>query len=245
MSQRVTWWLSGGAALVVLALVVGLLTWRYEKEVASISKGMPPNSGASQIGLSRLEPVSAGDLVAEEALFFDPSPLFLPTEWNSDQNALPANVLRDPGQMFQDFEARLVFRSDSVTLKLPDMGVALQKPTDVVSSLEDVAKLSGLGVRDASVVPLSKRSGYVEVVSASTGRPVLQEELGLDGLEAGLWRPLELAGVITARGVVGQFTVVGSTGRGDLDQRIRDHVLKSLHLGERLPPGFYRIFVGS
>lgn len=229
----------------MLALAVGLLTLRVEREVAPLPERWAKGGGtASQIGLSRLEPVSTGDLVAEEALFFDPSPLFLPTEWNSGQNALPANVLRDPGQMFQDFQARLVFKRDALAINLPDTGITLRQPADVVSSVEDVAKLGGLGARDTRVAPLAGRSGYVEVVSTSDGRPVLQESLRLEGLDVNLWRPLELIGVINAAGLVGQLSVTGSTGAVDLDQRLRDHVLKSMHLGDRLAPGFYRIFVG-
>ena len=182
--------------------------------------------------------------MVEAALFYDPTPMFLPTEWNSDQNSLPANVLRDPGQMFQDFQARLVFERDALSLNLPDAVVALQKPTDALSGVEDMARLSGLGARDVRIAPLARRSGYVEVVATATGRLVYQTSLGMDESADGLWRPLELSGVISAAGVVGQLTVVGSTGGGELDQRIREHLLKSLHLGERLGPGFYRIFVG-
>ena len=78
----------------------------------------------------------------------------------------------------------------------------------------------------------------------ATGSVTYQALLGMQGLGRDLWQPLELTGAVTAAGVVGQLSIVASTGGVELDQRIRDHLLKSKHLGEQLSPGFYRIFVG-
>ena len=244
MSQRTTWWLAGVTALLISALVVGLLTLRFETQVAPFPGHAATERASSPIGLSRLKQASTADLVVEEALFFDPTPMFLPTEWNSDQNSLPANVLRDPGQMFQDFQARLVYERDALSLNLPEAGKPPGRTTDIVSGVEDIAKLGGLGARDVGIAGLDRRSGYVEVISTATGSSVYQTRLGMDGLGADLWRPLELTGAVNSAGVVGRLSVVASTGGADLDQRIREHLLNSLHLGERLPPGFYRIFVG-
>lgn len=244
MSQRATWWLAIVTAVLTSAGVVGLLTLRFEKAVSPIPVRSATEPASSKIGLSRLEQAATADLVVEEALFYDPTPMFLPTEWNSDQNSLPSNVLSDPGQMFQDFKARLVFQRDALSLNMPEYGESLRQPTDLVSGVEDMARLSGLGARDLKIGNLAPRGGYVEVVSMATGSVTYQAPLGMQGLGGDLWQPLELTGAVTAAGVVGQLSIVASTGGVELDQRIRDHLLKSKHLGEQLSPGFYRIFVG-
>lgn len=233
-----------GAATAVLILVMGLLTWRStDRFVNEAGVGEAPRE-VTRIGLAKLTQTPVGDLVAEEAMYFDPSPLFLPTEWNMDQNRLPARILIDPGQMFQDFTPRLLFKRDSLTLNLPEAAQTIHGPTDVVSGVEDLRRLNGFGDRDLRMHAMQRRGGYIEVVATESGRVVWQEPIKLSGLTSDMWRPLELAGVINAVDLVGDWTILSSTGAGELDQQIRDYVTNSLHLGQRLAPGFYRILVG-
>jgi hypothetical protein len=198
----------------------------------------------AKIRLTRLVQTGGNNLVAEEAKFFDPTPLFLPTEWNADQHALPANVLRDPGQMFQDFPSRLIFKEEGVELSFPQMTQVPAHPADALAGLGKRDPYLGMGRTDVAVQELVPRGGCIEVVDAADGRAVLAEALPAARPPPGNWRPLELVAVVNAAGLIGRLSLVERSGVEEVDAYFQNYLAKTLRLGERLPPGFYRISVG-
>ncbi|MFM1851681.1 MAG: hypothetical protein RIS54_1365 [Verrucomicrobiota bacterium] len=249
-NERIAWGGAAAVAAVVVLLVVGLSGLGSKSDISGAGPngaGLPlgaPVATSSVISLSQLTQAEEGDVVTEEAVFLDPSPLFLPTKWNSDQKTLPSSILRDPGQMFADFAPRLIFSRNGLEMTFPSQVGVPTVPADVISGVAEMVRLAGLGRRDDRVTALAGRGGYVEVVSTSDGRRWIEEALPTADLGADIWRPLELAVAINAGGVVGSLSVIRSSGVDRVDEHYRAQLSRGLHLGERLPPGFYRVLVG-
>lgn len=240
------WWWSGLIAGLLVLTTVLLLSFRWS--ASEVEAGVQPSQQGAKdeapIGLTRLVQESETNLVAAEAEFLDPTPLFLPTKWNAGQNLLPSSVLRDPGQMFQDFPSRLAFTEESLELKFPERWQIPESYKDTVSAGNDRVALRGMGRGDEPAPKVQERGGLVEVAQAVDGKTVLSEALPVLDIPAGNWRPFELVGVVDAAGLVGQLAFVQSSGVLEIDNFYRDYLVSTLHLGERLRPGFYRIFVG-
>ncbi len=96
---------------------------------------------------------------------------------------------------------------------------------------------------------LPGRAGFVEVRDAGTGRIVpglavsIEPGLKLPGDDRN-WRPAEFLVAVTNAGMLGGPVITASSDVEELDAFFRDYLAKNLHLGERLPPGFYRVVVG-
>ncbi|MFI5357275.1 MAG: hypothetical protein ACHQ4G_08065 [Opitutales bacterium] len=225
----------------MVTLVTLVTLKRHPSKQVPTPETRPTSSG---VGLTRLESGGGGSLVAEEAKFFDPTPLFLPTDWNAEQNMLPSNALRDPGNIFADYPAQLVFPEDSLALGFPATVKIPAKPSDAVNVLSRQAPYMGMGRSDGKIPVLMARGGFVEVVAADTGRRELAEALPAATPPAGNWRPLEMFAVVSESGLVGQLSFVERSGVEDVDTYFQNYLVKNLHLGDRLPPGFYRICVG-
>jgi len=84
----------------------------------------------------------------------------------------------------------------------------------------------------------------MEITDVNGGKGVLTEILPPMILPTDNWHPLELIGVINRAGMVGQLSLVESSGVDEVDSIFRNYLAQTLHLGERLTPGFYRILVG-
>lgn len=238
-----TWVVAGGAALVALLLIVGLLGVRPKKQQPATNESAKAQS--PQVGLSRIAQATEGNRVADEAFYYDPSPLFLPTEWNANQKSLPASVLRDPGQMFQDYSSRLVFKREGLALDFPSTVLVPGKSSDVISTVDEVGRMRGMGRDDMTVEALPARGAYLEVVEVNSGRRVLAEALPRADLQvADTWRPIELLGAVNPAGLISRVSLIQGSGVDEVDDYYRDYVASVAHLGEVLPPGFYRIFVG-
>ncbi len=236
------WWVAGLVAVLVVISLGFLFSIRSDSDQPQ-PRPVSTTRG-SEIGLTRLVRTSESNLVAAEAEFFDPTPLFLPTEWNSDQNVLPASILRDPGQMFQDFPSRLIFTDEGLGLQFPRIAQAPNDPVDTIPILDTNASFSGMGRGEISPPNLPERGGFLEVRLAGNGQRVMAEVLPTMALPMGNWHPLELIGVVGAAGLIGDLSMVESSGVDEIDTTIRDYLVKSVHIGERLNPGFYRILVG-
>lgn len=234
----------GRAAVLAGLLFVGafLLLSLRRPALKEVSKASSP--GDAKVELTRLQESTGDTLVADEARFFDPTPLFLPTEWNTDQKPLPATILNDPGRMFQDFPSRLMFASDGLALKLPDPIKVPAKPADTIGTMHGATTFLGWGRGDGEVAALPARGGYLDVVLVNDGRRVLSEALPKADPPIGNWRPIELLAAVNTAGLVGQFSFVERSGIEEVDVYFQNYLVQVTHLGERLRPGFYRISVG-
>jgi len=256
--SRRLWGAAVAVATVALLLLLGLLSFNNGQGPRGGSAGEPPatsaflpNAPAPQtVGLQPIRSQSSsneGDLVAGEALFFDPSPLFLPTRWNAGAIGMPESILQEAEELFEDYAPKLRFAREGVGGGLwDDTDSAAELASELVFADEDSVGLSEMGRRAEEPVRLPERSARLEVLEAQAARPVIVRELvppavapGADG-----WRPLELAAVVDAVGIVGAVTLVQSSGLESVDEFFRDYVVSHLHLGERVGPGIYRILAG-
>ena len=58
------------------------------------------------------------------------------------------------------------------------------------------------------------------------------------------WQPAEFLIAVTPAGLLGRPVETVSSDVEDVDVFFRDYLARTLRLGERLPPGFYRVVVG-
>jgi hypothetical protein len=233
--RRAGWWVAGLTAVVTVAAV--LLLFR------PLRPSPPPERPAATPSVV----IDRGDgLMREQATLFDPTPLFLPTEWNTNQRALPAGVQHQPGQVFKPFPPSLRFGEAELSLPI---GRTLEVPKSPKDLLMEPSHDPFLGFdrEDRTFPPLTARAGFVEIRNAGTGEVVLSRDL--EGSPALSSRPrdgppAEFLIAITVSGLLGGPSEAAGSEAEEADAFLRDYLAKSLHLGERLPPGIYRVVVG-
>jgi hypothetical protein len=203
-------------------------------------------------------PVPSNLQANDLASFKDPTPLFLPTEWNSSP---PEPGRREPEGAFKGYGPIYAFSDNELQLNLP---ASIAVPAGPPNALVDNAPgnpLVGMGRTDATVAPLAPRWAFVEIIAAASGRRIWAQGLTAASgvpppaaLREGNWRPLEFLAAVDAAGLVGQLTPVARPEAAAADPFLQlqgeslamlEHQLASeLWVGDRLPPGFYRILVG-
>jgi hypothetical protein len=208
-------------------------------------------AAAPRVSVVPLEEGLGDRRLREQAMLFDPTPLFLPTEWNTSQRPLPVAVQRQPGQIFRPFDPQPPYGAGELALPV---GAAPLLPKSPVELLKDSPHDPFLAFdrEDVPLTPLSSRPGLLEVRKVATGEMVFVHNLEAGAmLPAGRtdWQPAEFLVAVTAFGLLGR-PVQGrpvDTANSDIeevDAFFRDYLVKTLHLGERLPPGMYRVVVG-
>jgi len=189
----------------------------------------------------------------DESAVFDPTPLFLPTK---KYNAAPKETeLREPGSSaFPNYPPKLGFAETELKLD----SLSLPKPVNVppspavapgaVLALPAPGALTlGFGRSDGPVTTLPARGAYVEVFDVKTGRRVLPQELPESARPPGggrAWKPMEFVAAVDAAGLVGPLVPAVRSGVEDVDNFFQNYLARTLRVGERLAPGFYRICVG-
>jgi len=228
-------WIYATVGAVVVLVLISLL---FRAPTARVGKLGPlvtsANPGAVQL-------VS---LKRNEAALTDPTPLFLPTEWNAGQNALPANTQREPGGTFQGYPAKLAFAENDLKLNLPSPVAVPARPADALASDGSMRSISELGRADRASPQLVSRNAFVEILKAGNGQPVMAQAIW-DGAPPGkAWQPLEFLVAVDAAGLVGPPVLTESSRVGVVDGFFQNYLVKTLHAGQRLAPGFYRVCIG-
>lgn len=241
-SEKRTWWGLGCISALVVVITLFILSYRGEDQPNL--QEMRDQENSTKIGLTRLVKKGEGSVVAEEAQFFDPTPLFLPTEWNTDQNILPRSILRDPSQMFPDFPSRLNFEEEALALEFQDVLQLPDNSSDTIAVLSGEMPFMGMGQGNAEIGVLEPRGSYISVKSADGQADILSEALPDAQPPEGNWRPIELLAAVNTAGLIGSLSFVERSGVEEVDLYFRNYLVGTLHLGERLAPGFYRIVVG-
>ncbi len=188
---------------------------------------------------------TAGDpLFAEESSLRDPTPLFLPTEWNSEQKEV---VLRAPDSIFPPYGAKPMFSDARLRLDLPPAIAVPASPADALSDNPPGHPFLGLGRVDHVILPLLPRGAFVAIVAADSGMRVFSQELTdvppdlADAPpEGGAW---QFMAAVDPAGLVGPLVPTVRSGTS-ADRYFLDYLREKLRIGERLPPGFYRISIG-
>lgn len=229
--------------LTAVAVAAGalLLVWRAPKPPAAAARPEIPPA----IGLARLSGSGGDSLLREQASLDDPTPLFLPTAWNTSQQPLPAGVRRQPGEIFHEFAAKLAFAEDSLSFDLAPPVPMPSRPADLAEVTAQDAFL-GFGQREVALTPLRARPAYVEVVSTKDGRRVLSQPL--DGASLpdprADWQPAEFLAAVNTAGLLEPPVLTVSSGVDAIDAYLQNYLARVFRVGERLRPGIYRIWVG-
>jgi len=235
-----------GAGLIAVAAIA--LTLTLFREPATPPRPKPESRPANQKApVVKLEiGTGAGDaLLKEEAMLRDPAPLFLPTQWNAGENALPPDARREPGGSFEGYAAHLWFVDPALNLKLPPAVSVPQRPADAFLTEKPARPFAGFGQSDTAVTPLVSRAAYVEVLAAADGKVILAQAVR-DTLPLGeaSWQPLEFLIAIEPSGMVRPPMLTESSRVTAVDDFFEDYIETGLHIGERLAPGFYRVSIG-
>ncbi len=191
---------------------------------------------------------AVGPLVAEQMELFDQQPLSMPTRWNAGSQPLPAELRRQPGEVFGMYDARLTFAAEKLEPVFVPRTVA---PADSRGALRVVGPLAegwlGLGRVDRPITALPRREAAIEVRRFGAGKdPVVLSE-ALQGLDpvvvAQDWAPMEFSVVVAAAGLVGVPTLAEGSGVERVDAFFATFLARDFRLGERVPPGVYRVFL--
>ncbi len=184
-------------------------------------------------------------LLNEEAMFRDPTPLFLPTRWNATEEAMPLSVRRDPVGAFQPFAAKFVFKDAGLALNFPQLIDTPSRGIDALAVERPARPILGFGQRDSEVPALQPRGAFVEVLRAGDGRRLIAQALQdvRPPADSG-WQPLEFLVTVGVQGVVRPAVLIESSTVAEVDRYFEEYLLRSLRVGERLRPGMYRICIG-
>lgn len=233
-NRRQWMWITVGA---VLALVVALTLFRPAAEPAVTPVRFNGNHPA---------PVRLVNLKKNDAALTDPTPLFLPTEWNAAQDPLPESANREPGSTFAGYPAKLKFGQNELALSL---SAPVEVPANAAVALgsgKPPQAFLGLNPEANPVRQLPVRKAFVEIVAARDGESVMTKTLAdANPPESqGGWQPMEFLVAVDAMGLVGPPILTESSRVPGVDGYFRNYLEKTLRVGQRLAPGFYRISVG-
>ncbi|MSU70168.1 MAG: hypothetical protein EXS39_05220 [Opitutaceae bacterium] len=192
------------------------------------------------VGFKRLH--DSGD----DLNLLDPTPLFLPTEWNARPHAEPVNALRELGGGFHDFSANLIVAEDATKLAFPPTVVIPAKPVEALAIGTPEGPFLGMGRLDRDVAVPAARVALVEIIAAGDGREVFRQPLQDGAHPPGgsdlYW--LEFLAETDSTGLIGLPALTTSSGVEEVDRFFQVYLARVLRVGERLTPGFYRIKVG-
>lgn len=228
------------AASLVIILGLGLIQ-APEAPTGTVEAVHGSEGGVLLADLSTAEKDAA--LVGELELK-DPTPLFLPTRWNSGQVDRTMTAERSAGASFGQIDPKWVFPDNENRLSLPD-GVSV--PETAISTLDRMeARLerSELTRRDDLNRPLPARAGFLEVVAVESGETVYRTALEGDSIEDAVPAPIETMLAINAGGFWVRPTVAQVVEGGAVEFDRVNLVLREARLETFLKPGFYRILLG-
>lgn len=197
------------------------------------------------VGLARLEGETADAVLNEETMMRDPTPLFLPTRWSASADALPLNSWQEPGVSFRGYPPKLKFDEAELELQIPAVVALPVRPADAFALARPRRPFLGFGQTDVAVAPLPRRAAFIEVSGAADGQRMIAEALAQAQPPGdAAWQPLEFLLAVDARGVIGPPVLTQSSQVAAVDRYFQEHITDTLHLGERLGPGFYRVGIG-
>lgn len=228
------WFLAAAGAIVVLAAVLLLFRAPDARRVGTLKP-----AATAPVALVRVV-----NLHANDAALTDPTPLFLPTEWNAGQNALPANTQREPGGSFRGYPPKLAFAETELKLDFPAVVPVPGRPADALAADLISQSFLGVGQSEAKPTQLVARKAFIAVLRASDGQQLLGQSLTDGDPPDGAWQPMEFLVAVDAMGLVGPPVLTESSRAIAVDEYFQNYLVKSLHAGQRLPPGFYRVSIG-
>ena len=238
-------WLVKWGILVLLALAL---------LVAGLGLFTTPDAPRGTLLAER--PASVGVLLADmeteeenlaligELTLKDPTPLFLPTQWNSGQVDRAMTAERSSGASFGPIGAKWVFPDEENRLVLPD-GVSVPgSAISTIDQIENKLRAGELARRDGGDRSLMARAGFLKVVAVDTGKTVYERVLD-SGVEGQIIEvPVETMLAINLSGFWLRPTVAQVAEGGAIEFDRVNFMLRETRLETILEPGFYRILLG-
>lgn len=229
------WLIAGVVAAGVVALVVALFRAPDARPIE------PSNATPQSVTLAP----DTDALLSEEAAMRDPTPLFLPTEFNASGSAWSPETRRELLSSFGGYEPKLRYREANVSLGMPPAVQVPQKAADAFGTDRPVRPFLGLGRSNDRAAPLATRSAFVEVAAAGDGQLIIAQPIADARPPAdAAWQPLVFLLAVDASGVVGPPVLTESSRVAAVDSYFEGYVIRVLRIGERLGPGLYRVGIG-
>lgn len=240
LRRRAGWWV-GTLTVLMASLSIMVLFRPVASRPNHPSKAVVPKVSITPLGMA-----GARSWLNEQATFYDPTPFFLPTKWNTNQGPLPASVQPQPGQVFPNFGAELTYGRSELALPIAAAESTPRSPSDLLKTPSRDPFL-GFGRVDIPLEPLAPRTAVLEITEIGSGRvvhvPNIASSVVLPAGQAE-WQPAEFLVCVTAEGLLGTPVETASSDVEDVDVFLRDYLEKTLRLGERLAPGMYRVVIG-
>ncbi len=186
---------------------------------------------------------SDGNLLREQAEYSDPTPLFFPTPQNYGQDRVITALQRQPGEEFRSFPPNFHFPQQKLAVYGLEKDVVSERPADILSR-GDLAPFAGFGEVSRQLPELAERPGYIEIKSLMDGRIVRSQPLAAAGLPQRDIAPVEFLVAVVPGGLVGEPLLTVSSGSEQVDNFVRDYLVKTLRIGALLEPGKYAVSVG-
>ena len=227
-----------------LAAVVTVAWWSWTRIGLPAVKTIVAKPLYPLVRLAGAGTVTEDQVLQEKAELMDPTPLFFPTEWNYGQRPLRVERLKQPGQVFGSFEPKLTVGEQNIANYGAEATPVPEKLVDVLVQGNE-APFAGMGQIDAQRPTLTVRAGYLEVREQKNGNIITAQQLSGIQLPQSDFAPVEFLVLVGAAGLIGEPILTNGSGWDEVDVFFRTYLVKSYRLGERLPPGQYRVLVGA
>lgn len=182
-------------------------------------------------------------LMREKADFFDPTPLFFPTEWNYGQMPLRADLRQGLGQVFVSFPPLFTATEENIQNYAATTTAAPESLAEVLSS-GNQTPFAGMGQVDDPRPPLAERGAFLAIRRFGDKDNAIAQVLSDLPWRAMDYEPLEYMITVSPAGLVGDLVIVKGSGAEEVDVFFRDYLVKTYRVGERLAPGSYQVWIG-
>ena len=227
-----------------LAAIVTVAWWSWTRTGLPVATTIAAKPAHPLVRLAGAGTVTGDQVLQEKAELMDPTPLFFPTEWNSGQRPLRVASLKQPGQVFGSFEPKLTVGEQNIANYGAEATPVPEKLVDVLVQGNE-APFVGMGQIDAKRSTLTLRAGYLEVREQKSGNIITSQQLSGIILPRSDFAPVEFLVLVGTAGLIGEPVLTNGSGWDEVDIFFRTYLVKSYRLGERLPPGQYRVSVGA
>lgn len=224
--------------------LAGIAGWIFLVRAQRVAPAGQGRGSQPFVRLAGAGTATTSKILKEKAELMDPTPLFFPTEWNYGQRPLRDSQVRQPGQVFGSFDPKLTVPEQNLTPFGLEAAPVPEKLSDVLVQ-GNGAPFAGMGQVDIQKSTLPARAGYLEIRRLDSNESIVSQSLmGIQPPRTD-FSPVEFLIVVASGGIVGEPILASGSGWDEVDAFFRVYLVKSYHVGERLPPGRYRVVVGA